>query len=57
MAGAAQFEGHGDMAVERQHVLVQVVGLLHDFQRVAGVLLLPEEIAGGTPQGGHQGQG
>ncbi len=41
IAGGAEILGDGDVAVEREHVLVQRFGLLHDFVRVAGIVLEP----------------
>ncbi|MNM94639.1 hypothetical protein D3C81_1070500 [compost metagenome] len=54
---AAHAQWHGDMAVEREHVLVQLLSLLHDLQRVACVQVPPVEVASGTCQGNGQGQG
>jgi hypothetical protein len=57
VAGAAQVQRHGDVAVEGEHVFVQGVGLFDDLARVAGLPALPVEVAGGAAQGDHQGQG
>ncbi|MNJ59060.1 hypothetical protein D3C77_547230 [compost metagenome] len=55
VAGAAKAQGHGDMAVEREHMLMQGVGLVDDFGGVVG-LLVEVQIASRGTHGHRQGK-
>ncbi|MNC26405.1 hypothetical protein D3C75_745350 [compost metagenome] len=41
VAGGAEIHGHGDVAVEREDAFLQLLGLFHHLDRVAGVVPEP----------------
>ncbi|MNV32200.1 hypothetical protein D3C71_1235310 [compost metagenome] len=45
VAGGAEIHGHGDVAVEREDAFLQLLGLFHHLDRVAGVV--PEPVIPG----------
>ncbi len=55
MACGAEVQGHGDMAVERDQPILQFIGLLDHFQRVAGIAAKP--VIPGKACAGSNGQG
>ena len=55
MAGGAEVQGHGDMAVEREQAVLQFIGLLDHFQRVTGIAAKP--VVPGKACAGSDGQG